>query len=152
MAVQEALILLLRAALPSSGFNLLSLSVCVCACQSCLTLPPLSSPLIDSSFRLPLVCTLSASHSRLFLFHFCPLRLAVSLSAPLLVVLTSQDKVGNSSYYPENSFVLSLLVWLIVYSSSPPTSLFPGPPSPSFPLPCWGVYGELDSGSQSGGK
>lgn len=39
----------------------LSLSELLCVCQSCLPLPPLSSPLIDSSFRLPLVCALCTS-------------------------------------------------------------------------------------------
>lgn len=43
-------------------------SFTVRVCQSCLPLPPLSSPLIDSSFRLPSECALSASLSRFLLF------------------------------------------------------------------------------------
>lgn len=89
-------------------------SLSVRVCQSCLPLAPLSSPLIDSSFRLPFVCTLYGSLSLLplFLVFSCPFRFAVFLSAPLLVFFTSQDKVGYSIYYTQKGFCVSLLACL----------------------------------------
>lgn len=102
---------------PKSPSLTLSLFVCV---KSYLPLPPLSSPLIDSSFRLPLVCTLRAPLSLLPLTSR-PSRFAVVA----LLVLSASQKVGYSFYCAQKkrAFVLAcLLVWPVVFSSffSPP--------------------------------
>lgn len=115
-------------------------------CQSCLPLPPLSSPLIDSSFRLPFACALyaSLSFSLLLLVLSCSFRFAVSLFAPLLVFFTSQDKVGYSFYYTQKGFCVSLPTCLAgCFFLLFPTCLFPRSPSLPSPLPGWGVCGEL---------
>lgn len=108
MAVQEALILLLRASSPLSGFTQVSPThsfslslpsvrarVCVCHCR--LLLPPLSSPLIDSSSSL-----LSVDALWLYLSVACPsyfLFVPFSSLAPLSLSSSSpasQGKVGYS--------------------------------------------------------
>lgn len=124
------------------------LSLCVCVCQSCLPLPPLSSPLIDSSFRLLFVCALyaSLSFSLLLLVRSCSFRFAVSLFAPLLVLFTSQDKVGYSFYYTQKGFCVSLPACLAgCFFLLFPTCLFPRSPSLPSPVPGWGVCGELET-------
>lgn len=147
MAVQEALILLLRASLPTSGFTRVpSLSLCACVRVAfpCLLSPPLS--LIPLSAWLS--CALSVplrAFSLLFLLLSCSFDSAVSSFAPLLVFFTSQDKVGYSFYDTQKGFCVCLLVWLVVFSSFFPTCLFPRFPSLPSPLPGWGVCGEIET-------
>ena len=167
MAVQEALILPLRASLPSSGFAKvslsLSLSLCVRVSELPSPLPPLSSPLIDSSFRLPLV-RLCLSEPFLLLFLALSALPFSPLSQPsLLVFLAGQDdlkkkylkkrkikKVGYSFLLlTKKAFVVACsLVWPVVFFFPPlfpPTCLFPRSPSLPSPLPGWGVCGELET-------
>lgn len=110
MAVQEALILLLRAASPSSGFTQVSLALSPCLCVRVafpwLLSPPLSLIPLSASLRL------SEPSSFLFLVLSCSFRFAVSLFAPL-VSFTGQDKVGYSFYYTQKGFCVSLLACLV---------------------------------------
>lgn len=140
MAVQEALILLLRASSLLSGFAQVSLTHSLSlprsrsvACQSCLLLPPLSTPLIDSSFRLlfVLICTSLCLFLLFLVLSVLPFHL-FSLSSSSL---PSQGKVGHSFYYTQNGFCVSLLVWPVVFFSSffPPLVFF-------LVLPCFSPF------------
>ena len=167
MAVQEALILPLRASLPSSGFAKvslsLSLSLCVRVSELPSPLPPLSSPLIDSSFRLPLV-RLCLSEPFLLLFLALSALPFSPLSQPsLLVFLAGQDDLKKKKLKKKKNkkgrlllfithkkgFCGSLLACLagcfFFPPLFPPTCLFPRSPSLPSPLPGWGVCGELET-------
>lgn len=148
MAVQEALILLLRAALPSSGFTtLLSLSACVCVrvALPCLLSPP---PHIESPFLLPLVSVLSVPLWVLLILpslnSFCSV---VFFLTSFLVFFGKPDEGRFPSCCLWKRLCLTFLGYsvLLVFASLSPsyTYPFPGPRLLPFYPPGWGVCGEL---------
>lgn len=152
MAVQEALILLLRAASQSSGFTtLLSLSlcvrvyVCVRVALPCLLSPP---PHIESPFLLPLVSVLSVPLWVLLILQsvnsFCSV---VFLFTSLLVFFGKPDEGRFPSCCLWKRLCLTFLCYLVLlvfaYLSPSYTYPFPGPCSLPFYPPGWGVCGEL---------
>lgn len=142
MAVQEALILPLRASSPSSGFAKVSLSLSLraCVCQSCLP-PCLPSPplsLIPLSACLSCACASPSRFSSDFSLFLALSALPFSpLSQPsLLVFLAGQDdkkkfklkkKKGRLLLFllqTKKAFVVACsLVWPVVFSSSLPPPL-----------------------------
>lgn len=114
MAVQEALILLLRASLPTSGFTQVpSLSLCACVRVAfpCLLSPPLSLIPLSACLSCALSVPLRA-FSLLFLVLSRSFDSAVSSFAPLLVFFTGQDKVRYSFYDTQKGFCVCLLACL----------------------------------------
>lgn len=155
MAVQEALILPLRAPLPSSCFTQVFLTLSLSVCQSYLPLSPLSSPLIDSALRLPFVCALNdfLSLRPLISCSFLPFPLRCFPFSASPRILQQPGKVGYSFYYTQKRFCFSLLAcspgsFFLLF----PTCLFARSPSLPFPLPGWGARWARDSDRQSGGK
>lgn len=158
MAVQEALILLLRASSLLSGFTQVSLThslspflalcVCVRVAFSCLLSPPLS--LIPLSVCFSCLSVPLCAFFLLFLVLSVPPFHLLSLSSSSL---PSQDKVGYSFYYTQNGFCVSLLVWPVVFSSFFPHLSFSSFSLVSLLSPWLGcVWRARDSGRQSGGK
>lgn len=121
VAIQEALILLLCASSALSSFIQDSLflsfyvSLSFSLCQSCLLLPPISSPLIDSSFRLLFVHALSAARL-LFLVPFFLSHL-YSFSSSLQKAGTRYVSPFTYSQKKKGLVLAGLLVWSVVFPS-----------------------------------